>query len=180
MKAQWKEILFLLWIRENAFSPSVSMDIYVHVYFKFVFLVFTMVACISCYWNVINIYHCFAEIQPLIVRVLLCFPSSAWSPCQNRKRDTFSPGCHAAFCIWQWLIPQWSKLMWGIVWFEAQRQTWHDIHSDPFAVGIICPDSFHKELSDTKRTPLTLSKLLIWMWGLCSFHVLFSSYPPPQ
>lgn len=41
--------------------------------------------------------------------------------------------------------------------FSAQR---HDIHSDPLAVRIICPVSFHKEPKDTKKSSLTKTKPL--------------------
>lgn len=49
----------------------------------------------------------------------------------------------------------------------------HDIRSDPLAVRIICPVSFHKATKDTEKSPSTKTKPLTWILSLCSFHVLF-------
>lgn len=62
----------------------------------------------------------------------------------------------------------WCKELLGFVLKDR-----HDIRSDPLAVRIICPVSFHKAAKDTEKSPSTKTKPLTWILSLCSFHVLF-------
>lgn len=65
----------------------------------------------------------------------------------------------------------WCKELLGFVLKDR-----HDIRSDPRAVRIICPVSFHKAAKDTEKSPSTKTKPLTWILRLSSFLVLFSHH----